>query len=350
LSNRQKVDDVDIKIIKTLLKEPRTSFAKIAKDCDLSTTSIRNRFNIMKKSGIINGAIMQVNPTSFGYKCIAFAYIELASREQPEVLEFLNDQQFAIDEARLTGRHSIVGFVVAKDTDDLSYIVNQIQCHPSIRSISTAIWIDMTHMDHPENLIIEPYDKLLKSNIMQRMERVRPAFTSKQTDVNLEPTTKKISTIKQLDKIDVAIVKLLSKNARLSFRNIAEKLGISPNNVIKRYNELRKEILSFSSITVNLEKLGYTGTAVIYIKVSRKHSVNETFRRILHVPNLIVAIKIFNYSDILVLVPFRALDDLDDLTEVFYNVLGVDEIDVKVDKPLKKWPFNVITELILKKL
>ena len=350
MNTRQKIDDIDIKIIKTLLKEPRTSFAKIAKECDLSSTSIRNRFNILKKSGIINGAITQVNPISFGYKCIAFAYIELASREQPEVLEFLNDQQFAIDEARLTGRHSIVGFVVAKDTDDLSYIVKQIQYHPSIRSISTAIWIDMTHMDHPENLIIEPYDKLLKSNVKQRMERARPASTSKQTDVNLEPTTKKISTIKQLDKIDVAIVKLLSKNARLSFRKIAEKLGISPNNVIKRYNELRKEILSFSSITVNLEKLGYIGTAVIYIKVSRKCSVNETFCQILQVPNLICAIKIFNHSDILVLVPFRALDDLDDLTEVFYNVHGVDEIDIKVDKPFKKWPLNVITELILKKL
>ena len=73
LSAEPKIDDIDAKILKTLLKEPRTSFAQIAKDCRLSNTSIRNRFNLMKKSGIINGAIMQINPKSFGYDCIALA-------------------------------------------------------------------------------------------------------------------------------------------------------------------------------------------------------------------------------------------------------------------------------------
>ncbi len=290
---------------------------------------------------------MQVNPKSFGYNCIAFAYIEIVSRKQPEVLEFLNDQQFAINESQLKRGNNIVGFIVAKDTDDLSHIVKQIQRHPAIRSISTAIWIDMTHMDHPENLIVEPSDKLQKSNEMQQMESTRPATLPKQIDIDLEQNTKKISASKQMDKIDIAIVKLLSKNARLSFRNIAEKLGISPNNVIKRYNELRKEILPFSSITVNQEKMGYIGTSVIYIKVSNKYSVDETFCRILRVPNVIVAIKIFDHSDILILVPFRALDELDDLTVTLYGIPGVDEISIKVDKPFRKWPLNVITELIL---
>lgn len=344
-----KIDDVDVKIIKTLLNDPRASFTKIAKDCGLSTTSIRNRFNNLKRSGIINGAIMQVNPKSFGYSCISFAYVELVPKKQPEVLEFLKAQQFAINESQLTRRNGIVGFIVAKDTDDLSYIVKQIQRHPAIRSISTAIWIDMTHMDHPENLIVKSSDKLLKSNAMQTMESARPVTLRARADVDLEQNTKKTSTSKQMDKIDISIVKLLSKNARLSFRNIAEKLGISPNNVIKRYNALRKEILPFSSITVNVETIGYMGTGVIYLKVSSRHSVDETFCRILRVPNVIVAIKIFGHSDILILVPFRTLDELDDLTETLYGIPGVEEISTKVDKPFRKWPLNVITELILKK-
>jgi DNA-binding Lrp family transcriptional regulator len=43
----------------------------------------------------------------------------------------------------------------------------------------------------------------------------------------------------------------------MSFRKVAEMLGISTQAVIRRYNRLKKNVLSYSSITVNLEKLGY---------------------------------------------------------------------------------------------
>jgi DNA-binding Lrp family transcriptional regulator len=350
LNTSPKIDNVDVKIIKTLLEEPRTSFTKIAKNCGLSTVSIRNRFNNLKRSGIINGAIMQVNPKSFGYNCIAFANIKSGPRDQAGVREFLNSQQIAIHEAQLTRRNSIVGFIVAKDTDDLSRIVKEIQRHTDVNSVSTLIWIDITNMDHPENLIVETSVKLPSSNMMKLKKIKRPIPTSEQTNIDLEANRKKISTSKQLDKIDIALIKLLSKNARLSFRSIARKIGISPNIVIKRYKELRKEILPFSSITVDLKKLGYMGTSIITMKVSSTHSVNETFSRILQVPNVIVAIKIFNYYDILTIVPFRALEDLDDLTEKLYKIPGVNEVNIKVERPYEKWPLNVITELILKKI
>ncbi|UCC58595.1 MAG: Lrp/AsnC family transcriptional regulator [Candidatus Bathyarchaeum sp.] len=350
MSAGPKIDEINAKILKALLKEPRTSFTEIAKECGLSNTSIKNRFDRMKKSGIINGAIMQINPRSFGYDCIAFANIEVDPREKVRVYEFLKKQQFAIYPAQLTGRNVILGFVVSKNTDDLSRIVKQIQSHPNIRSVSTAIWIDITNMDHPENLIVEATDTMPNPNMVQSKEKVSHAITPKQTDIDLEAKGKKINKARQLDKIDIALIKLLSKDARLSFRSIAKKLGISPNNVIKRYKELRKNVLPFSSITVNLQNLGYMGTGVMLINVSSKHSVDQTFDRLLRIPNVIVTIKLFDYYDILAIAPFRVLEDLHDLKEEISNISGVNEINLMVDKPYKKWPLNMISELIIKNL
>ena len=49
-------------------------------------------------------------------------------------------------------------------------------------------------------------------------------------------------------------------------------------------------------------------------------------------------------------VPFRVLEDLHDLKEEISNILGVNEINLMVDKPYSRWPLNMISELIIENL
>ena len=50
----QKVlDEIDTKIIKHLLKDARKKFSDIAKDCKVSTATVRNRVNKMEKDGLL---------------------------------------------------------------------------------------------------------------------------------------------------------------------------------------------------------------------------------------------------------------------------------------------------------
>lgn len=343
MDDKTKIDDIDAKILRILLKEPIATFAEIAKDCETSITTIRNRFNLMKKSGIITGTIMQINPKSVGYDCIAVINIETAPKDRKKVKEFLKDQPIAIYTPYVTGRNSIVGFAIAKDTDDLAQIVNRVKNHENIRSVHTAIWIDMANMDHPENLIIRTdAEQSRKNNCLQ--PRKKQTFTGAQN--NRELNIQKKSTC-QLDSVNRSLIKILSKNARISFRKTAKELGISPNSVIKRYKELKETILPFSSITVNLVKLGYVGTGVITIKVAKEQSVKETYKRILQVPNIIVAIKLFGDYDILAVTPFRVFDDLNSITEDISKIPGIHKLDIRIDKPYENWPINIISDLII---
>jgi DNA-binding Lrp family transcriptional regulator len=59
------LDDLDLKILKTLLADARSSFTKIAKDCNVATNVIAKRFQRLKRKEIITGtAIITSLPTS----------------------------------------------------------------------------------------------------------------------------------------------------------------------------------------------------------------------------------------------------------------------------------------------
>lgn len=65
-----------------------------------------------------------------------------------------------------------------------------------------------------------------------------------------------------MDNIDVETIKLLLDNSRLSYNQIAERLGISINTVRSRIDKMLKEGLIRYHTIINLDKFGYT---LVYI-------------------------------------------------------------------------------------
>ncbi|MEM2667669.1 MAG: Lrp/AsnC family transcriptional regulator, partial [Candidatus Methanomethylicaceae archaeon] len=71
-----------------------------------------------------------------------------------------------------------------------------------------------------------------------------------------------------LDSIDINILRELQENCRVSYRDIANKLGISIgtiHNRIKRMKDLG--IIKGFSVILDSEKMGYELTAIILIQV-----------------------------------------------------------------------------------
>ena len=69
-----------------------------------------------------------------------------------------------------------------------------------------------------------------------------------------------------LDEIDIRILRKLISDARLSYRNIAEQIGVSPPTVLARVEKLEKnKIIKSYSALLDHEKLGYDLTAIIEV-------------------------------------------------------------------------------------
>ncbi|MCW3999115.1 MAG: Lrp/AsnC family transcriptional regulator [Candidatus Bathyarchaeota archaeon] len=147
-----------------------------------------------------------------------------------------------------------------------------------------------------------------------------------------------------LDNIDLAIVEALSKNARTSFRQIAQDLNVSPDTIIDRYNALQeKGVIRGSTIVLNPKEIGYHAMAVFMIDVSPRDNSREPFdstvilETLIKLKDIIVASKTVGDYDLMAIGVIRDFKHLFDVRNQIAAIPGVKDMDVSF--------WNEITEL-----
>jgi Lrp/AsnC family transcriptional regulator, leucine-responsive regulatory protein len=65
---KDKVDTIDLKIIKCLSRDCRMSYREISSIVGLTPNAIKERINTMVCNGIVQSFIVYVNPVLFGYE------------------------------------------------------------------------------------------------------------------------------------------------------------------------------------------------------------------------------------------------------------------------------------------
>ncbi|MHA1291291.1 MAG: Lrp/AsnC family transcriptional regulator [Promethearchaeota archaeon] len=77
----------------------------------------------------------------------------------------------------------------------------------------------------------------------------------------------------QLDEIDSQIIRILQENARKSYREIQDSLGISIGTIHNRISKLKKkQIIEGYTLKLNNIKLGYKLTFLIRVQIDGKHT------------------------------------------------------------------------------
>jgi Lrp/AsnC family transcriptional regulator, regulator for asnA, asnC and gidA len=329
VQTRKKIDQIDVRIIKILLMNSRTSFTDIAKECKITIGAVRMRYKNMIKAGIIKGQIMQVNPHSLGYKCITDIGIITAIENESEVKEYLKSRPYVLHTMYLFGKYNFAVKVALKDLRDLTKVIEDLESNIYIKHVDAMIWAEANNMDHTENLALQPTPTIEEGSIL--LKKVQP--------INNEEVA--------IDEKDRQIVKILSANARIPFKKIAEQLGISTKNVIQRFKKLEGNLLGLSSITLDLNKLGYNAMAHTFITVSNRSKMQEVYSQILNMPNTVVIIRFVGgkYD----LMTFTALEDFNaefKLREDLRKIQNIEKFDIYLSPLLRPQPLNVFYSLL----
>jgi Lrp/AsnC family transcriptional regulator, regulator for asnA, asnC and gidA len=228
--SKTKADETDAKILRRLLEDSRASFTSIAKECKISVNAVRVRYERLKKAGIIKGATIEVNPYSFGFRCITDVGIITNTENEESIQEELGLKKYILVAKRM-GKYNIMALVVSSSTEEISDIVQHMESDPRIIRTDTFLWTNPTNIIHPENLVF----KTLQPNNQAQV-------TKKQTELKIDQP--------QIDETDINIAKMLVQDSRKPFQKIGEQLGISTNMVIKRYNKLKETNVITHSIKV----------------------------------------------------------------------------------------------------
>jgi Lrp/AsnC family transcriptional regulator for asnA, asnC and gidA len=138
-----------------------------------------------------------------------------------------------------------------------------------------------------------------------------------------------------MDEIDLSIIKELTEDARMSFRKIAKKLGISPDTVINRYKALQeKGAIRGSTVVINPRKLGYHGMAVFLIDASPSHILateatidsSLILNRLIQMRNIILATKTVGDHDLLAIGVARDFEHLINIGTDIAKIPGVKDL------------------------
>ncbi|MBS7269778.1 MAG: Lrp/AsnC family transcriptional regulator [Candidatus Freyarchaeota archaeon] len=133
-----------------------------------------------------------------------------------------------------------------------------------------------------------------------------------------------------LDELDKKIVELLSADSRLSYREIAKKLGVSHINVSSRIKKLEDEKI-IRGYTVILDP-EYLNLYSLCIRISAKTGANLAAigREIASLPRVYVVLRVSGDCDLLVLGMCKDRQEALDLISKISNIKGIEKVESHV--------------------
>ncbi len=125
--------------------------------------------------------------------------------------------------------------------------------------------------------------------------------------------------------LDIEILKKLSLDGRISFRQLAKDLGHKSPVTIKRHIEdlEQKEIIKSYGAQLDYEKLGYEIMAIIEVTIS-KGKMFEVEEKIAENPNVFGVYDITGTYDALILARFKTREELSNMIKEIHKSPNVE--------------------------
>ena len=152
---RQKIDKIDINILRNLQRDARTKYSDIAKQSQVSVDTIIKRYRRLQKRGIITNTTLLLDPRRFGDEVIANFNIDVEPQSVTEVLAFLEKQPDIKFSTYAMGAHDLFSIATAHNMYEMNNLKEKIQSHNMVREVKTSIWVDQFLLC-PQNFELEP--------------------------------------------------------------------------------------------------------------------------------------------------------------------------------------------------
>lgn len=138
------LDDLDMDIIRSLNENARKSFRDIAKELQVSLTTVSNRVKNLERSGVIQGYIPVVDATKLGYDIMAVIGIKVMHGKIIDTEKDLAREPgvFAVFDS--TGEWDAIVEARFKSRAELNTFVKKVLDHPNVDRTYTQVVLNIT--------------------------------------------------------------------------------------------------------------------------------------------------------------------------------------------------------------
>lgn len=134
----------------------------------------------------------------------------------------------------------------------------------------------------------------------------------------------------KLKEIDMEILRYLEEDARISLREIAGELDVSPTTISNRVKNLKENgVIEKFSLKVDLPKLGYGLTAIINLK-AHGSSIPQVVQKINDHPSVTHVYEITGDFDILVIGKFENREEMNEEIKDLLSNPNIEETNTSV--------------------
>jgi Lrp/AsnC family transcriptional regulator for asnA, asnC and gidA len=133
----------------------------------------------------------------------------------------------------------------------------------------------------------------------------------------------------KMDEIDTRILRELTENPQTPFQRIAERIGVSPRTVQKKYQKMKDDrVILHSSIIIDLSKIGYQGKAYLQITNTPGQEKELTTNALKKIPNMFMITETIGDFDILVIAAVRNFRSIIDQVNTIRKLPSVERVEV----------------------
>ena len=145
-----------------------------------------------------------------------------------------------------------------------------------------------------------------------------------------------------MDELDKKILQAYLTDSRISYRQLAHKLGVSTTTVQSRTSKLEKTgvIRGYSAI-FDHEKVGYQLTAITEITVA-KGKLLELEREVAKIQQVLAVYDVTGLTDALVIAKFKSRDELSKFTKALLAMPFIERTNTHIVLTTVKEDFRLL--------
>jgi len=120
------VDAVDVKLLRALTVDARTSTAELARSVGLSPPSVAERIKRLEEAGVIEGYSARISAKALGLPLAAWLRIRPIPGQLKKVAEILQGLPEVVACDRITGDDCFIARVCVRSIEDLERVIDDI--------------------------------------------------------------------------------------------------------------------------------------------------------------------------------------------------------------------------------
>jgi DNA-binding Lrp family transcriptional regulator len=132
-------DQLDARLISALRTNPRVGLLEVARQLGVARGTVQARLQKLESSGVITGHGPEIDPHALGYTVTAFVLIELAQGRLGEAASVMAEMPEVLEADGVSGPHDLICRIVARDTEHLQQVINELLSTPAIRRCTSYI-------------------------------------------------------------------------------------------------------------------------------------------------------------------------------------------------------------------